>query len=114
MTGQILRSTSGLGPPAAKVPAQLMKMAHGGSDQGGSEMITVVAASSDATISVGRRFMADGALRGAANLAAVLRFHGHPSPLDPPEPRREIEQRVGNPPRVHNHQIGPLADRDAI
>jgi hypothetical protein len=51
--GQIRRKTVALGPPAANVPAQLMKMAHGGRLQGGREIMTVVAASRDATSSTG-------------------------------------------------------------
>src|SRR5215467_6412742 len=55
IAGQILRSTFTFGPPAANVPAQLMKMAQGGRFNGGRAMITVVAASTDATISAGSR-----------------------------------------------------------
>src|SRR5580765_4345642 len=47
------RITVAFGPPAAKVPAQLMKMAHGGRFKGGREIMTVVAASAEATISAG-------------------------------------------------------------
>src|SRR5215813_14221277 len=59
ITGQILRSTFTFGPPAANVPAQLMKMAQGGRFKGGRAMMTVVAASADATISGGRRELID-------------------------------------------------------
>src|SRR6185437_96641 len=41
---------SGFGPPAAKVPAQVMKMAHGGRLAGANSVVT---ASSEATISAG-------------------------------------------------------------
>jgi hypothetical protein len=53
IAGQMRRNTFAFGPPAANVPAQLINMAQGGRFKGGSEMITVVAASSDATISAG-------------------------------------------------------------
>src|SRR5215469_17672320 len=44
---QIFFSVSGFGPPAAKVPAQEMKMAHGGRLPGTKSVVT---ASSEATI----------------------------------------------------------------
>src|SRR5215471_2922060 len=45
---QIFLSVSGLGPPAANVPAQEMKTAHGGRRAGAKSVVT---ASSEATIS---------------------------------------------------------------
>src|SRR4051794_16888918 len=53
-TGRILRITSRFGPPAANVPAHEMKTAHGGKWGEPFEIGTVVIASSDAEISLGR------------------------------------------------------------
>jgi hypothetical protein len=55
IAGQMRRIRFALGPPAANVPAQLMKIAQGGRFKGGRAIITVVAASRDATISTGSR-----------------------------------------------------------
>src|SRR5665213_2814399 len=55
IVSQIFFNTSGFGPPAAKVPAQDTKIAHGGRFDG---VNTVVAASREATISAGSFFMA--------------------------------------------------------
>src|SRR5487761_2210847 len=57
IANQIRLRFCGLGPPMAKVPAQLMKMAQGGRCQGGMEMKMVVTASRDATTSAGGFFM---------------------------------------------------------
>ena len=53
-TGRILRITSRFGPPAANVPAHEMNTAHGGKCGDPFEIGTVVIASSDAEISLGR------------------------------------------------------------
>src|SRR4051794_41781424 len=53
-TGRILRITSRFGPPAANVPAHEMNTAHGGKWGEPFEIGTVVIASSDAEISLGR------------------------------------------------------------
>src|SRR4051795_2196004 len=53
-TGRILRMTSRFGPPAANVPAHEMNTAHGGKWGEPFEIGTVVIASSDAEISLGR------------------------------------------------------------
>src|SRR3954467_9362237 len=53
-TGRILRITSRFGPPAANVPAHEMNTAHGGEGGDPFEIVTVVIASSDAEISLGR------------------------------------------------------------
>src|SRR4051794_30667179 len=53
-TGRILRITSRFGPPAANVPAHEMNTAHGGKWGDPFEIGTVVIASSDAEISLGR------------------------------------------------------------
>src|SRR5579863_770834 len=53
---QIFRKLAEVGPPAANVPAQVMKIAQGGKFQGGIPMKTVVTARADATISAGGFF----------------------------------------------------------
>jgi hypothetical protein len=46
-----------LGPPAANVPAQATKRAHGGKLYGGNAITIVVTARKDATISTGGFFI---------------------------------------------------------
>ena len=55
--GQMRLRLAGVGPPIAKVPAQLIKIAQTGKCQGNCTIKTVVTASSDATTSCGGFFM---------------------------------------------------------
>src|SRR5579875_3112558 len=54
IVGRSFLNTSRLGPPEANVPAQVMKMAHGGKFVGGRELSTVVTARSEAATGSGR------------------------------------------------------------
>src|SRR3954447_12014275 len=86
-TGRILRITSRFAPPAANVPAHEMKTAHGGKWGEPFEIGTVVIASSDAEISLGRfsqlRLVSAGGAPAAAGAPARLRAsarHGRSAP----------------------------------
>src|SRR5215467_12077202 len=92
IAGQIRRMTFAFGPPAAKVPAQLINMAHGGRFKGGSEMITVVAASREAIISTGgRRKLINVPSSLTINFASMLRGDCNSAPFNYVQPRGAFE-----------------------